>query len=121
MKILIDVNLSPLWVSFLCNAGFDAIHWSSVGSTSAPDSDIMKYASDKQFVILTHDLDFGSMLAVNAFDGPSVVQIRAQDVLPDRIGGTVVQALRVTETQIKRGALVTIDAERHRVRMLPIR
>ncbi len=90
MKILIDVNLSPLWVSFLSNAGFEAIHWSSVGSTSAPDSDIMAYATDKQLVILIHDLDFGSLLAVNALHGPSVVQIRAQDVLPDRIGDTIV-------------------------------
>ena len=65
----------------------------------------MAYAIDKQFVILTHDLDFGSLLAVNALHAPSVVQIRARDVLPDRIGDTVVRALRITETQIKRGGI----------------
>jgi predicted nuclease of predicted toxin-antitoxin system len=31
MKFLIDMNLSPLWVPFLANQGFEAVHWSTVG------------------------------------------------------------------------------------------
>jgi hypothetical protein len=45
MKILIDMNLSPLWVRFLADAGFDSVHWSSIGPSAAPDTQIMDYAS----------------------------------------------------------------------------
>ncbi len=41
MKILIDMNLSPLWVQFLSGHALEAIHWSDVGSASATDSEIL--------------------------------------------------------------------------------
>jgi predicted nuclease of predicted toxin-antitoxin system len=30
MKIIIDMNLSPQWVSVLGTAGYEALHWSTV-------------------------------------------------------------------------------------------
>ncbi|MGD0872249.1 MAG: DUF5615 family PIN-like protein [Bryobacteraceae bacterium] len=36
MKFLVDMNLSPLWVPFLSNQGFEAVHWSTVGHSKAP-------------------------------------------------------------------------------------
>jgi predicted nuclease of predicted toxin-antitoxin system len=41
MKFLVDMNLSPLWVQFLTNRGFEAVHWSTVGQPSAPDPEIL--------------------------------------------------------------------------------
>jgi predicted nuclease of predicted toxin-antitoxin system len=34
MKILLDMNLSPQWVRFLEQEGFEATHWSTVGDPS---------------------------------------------------------------------------------------
>jgi predicted nuclease of predicted toxin-antitoxin system len=34
MKILIDMNLSPLWVRFLVTDGIEAVHWSAIGEVS---------------------------------------------------------------------------------------
>lgn len=45
MKLLIDMNLSPLWVDFLGSAGIAAVHWASVGECDAPDAAIMAYAA----------------------------------------------------------------------------
>jgi predicted nuclease of predicted toxin-antitoxin system len=44
MKILIDMNLSPEWVSTFVTAGIESIHWSTVGDQAAPDRIIMEYA-----------------------------------------------------------------------------
>jgi predicted nuclease of predicted toxin-antitoxin system len=77
MKFLIDMNLSPLWVKFLDDSGFDSVHWSKIGQPSAPDSQIMDYATANDLVIFTHDLDFGALLATRNHRRPSVVQIRA--------------------------------------------
>ncbi len=63
MKFLIDMNLSPLWVSFLASHGFAAVHWSTVGHASAPDSEIMEFAVANGYIVFTHDLDFGMLLA----------------------------------------------------------
>ena len=41
MKLLIDMNLSPRWVSMLVDAGMQAAHWSMIGAHNAADSEIM--------------------------------------------------------------------------------
>jgi len=120
MKLLIDMNLSPLWVEFFAASGFESIHWSKVGDPTAPDRVIMDYAAANGFVIFTHDLDFGALLADSKSRQPSVIQIRAQDVLPAAIGAIVVRALNASRLQVEEGALVTVDPGRNRIRLLPI-
>ena len=120
MKLLSDMNLSPLWIPFLEQNGFEAIHWSDVGAANAPDIEIMEHARSGGYAILTHDLDFGRLLATQAIGGPSVTQIRTQDVLPQVIGSLVVNALRAARPYLESGALVTIDPAQHRIRLLPI-
>jgi predicted nuclease of predicted toxin-antitoxin system len=69
----------------------------------------------------SHDLDFGALLALTRLTGPSVVQVRTQDVSPEHLASLVVAALRQHAEALDRGALVTIDEARARVRVLPIR
>lgn len=44
MKILLDMNLPPVWVDFLENEGFQAVHWANVGPYDASDKEIMHKA-----------------------------------------------------------------------------
>ena len=120
MKLLIDMNLSPLWVGFLAGAGFESIHWSAIGQAAAPDHQIMDYASANGFVVFKHDLDFGALLAKRKTRQPSVIQVRVQDVMPAAIGDMAVRALRASRIQLEEGALVTVDPGRNRIRLLPI-
>ena len=120
MRFLIDMNLSPLWVQFLADAGFQSLHWSSIGEASAADTQIMDYASRNNMIVFTHDLDFGALLADRKTRQPSVIQIRTQDVLPSAIGDIVLRALHASRSQLQEGALVTVDLNRHRIRLLPI-
>jgi uncharacterized protein (DUF433 family)/predicted nuclease of predicted toxin-antitoxin system len=85
------------------------------------DAEIFEYASTNGLVVLTHDLDFGTMLAVRGAASPSVVQIRSQDVLPKAIGEAVVLGISAAEMELEQGALLTIDAGKRRIRILPIR
>jgi predicted nuclease of predicted toxin-antitoxin system len=120
MKILVDMNLSPAWVQFLAVQGIEAVHWSTVGLPTAPDSQILQHAAANGFVVFTHDLDFGTLLAAGKSRGPSVMQIRTQDVLPASIGTVVLQALNASREHLESGAIVTIDPARNRIRLLPI-
>ncbi|MGC9194417.1 MAG: DUF5615 family PIN-like protein [Syntrophobacteraceae bacterium] len=120
MKLLIDMNLSPLWVSVLLEAGFDAVHWSTLGRSNALDTEIMDFAKANGYVVLTHDLDFGAILAATHGEKPSVVQIRSEDISPDVIGKSVIFALRQMTSELDEGALLTLDPNRPRLRMLPL-
>jgi predicted nuclease of predicted toxin-antitoxin system len=120
MKLLVDMNLSPRWVSLLADAGIEAAHWSTLGAATAPDFELMIFAKDNGYVVLTHDLDFGAILAATHGEGPSVVQIRAQDVTPESIGASVIDALRQMADELNAGALLTIDPNHTRVRLLPL-
>jgi predicted nuclease of predicted toxin-antitoxin system len=53
--------------------------------------------------------------------GASVLQIRTQDLLPDAIGQLVLNVLIQFEAELMAGALVSVDASRARVKILPIR
>jgi predicted nuclease of predicted toxin-antitoxin system len=121
MKLLVDVNLSPRWVNVLADAGIEAAHWSALGAISAPDSEIMAYASANDYVVLTYDLDFSAILAATHGEKPSVVQIRAEDVSADVIGTQVITALRQMAPELEEGALLTIDPGRTRLRVLPLK
>lgn len=119
MKILIDMNLSPRWCSVFEGEGWEAVHWSSVGGSGASDREIMAWAAERGFVVFTHDLDFGALLAATRATAPSVVQARARDVLPDRLGPVIVGVMREHGASLRAGALVTVDEERSRLRILP--
>ena len=121
MKLLLDMNLSPTWVRFLEENGFEAVHWSTTGEPSATDAVIMAWARDRGFVVVTHDLDFSALLASTEALGPSVIQVRTQDVLPDAVCSDVVRVLREHRTALDEGAIVSIDELASRVRVLPIR
>jgi predicted nuclease of predicted toxin-antitoxin system len=120
MKILIDMNLSPSWVTTFTTAGIESAHWSSIGDQAAPDSTIMAYAKANNYVVFTNDLDFGILLAITQADLPSVIQVRTQDLLPAMIGELVVSAIAQFNSQLETGALITLDTLRSRVRILPI-
>lgn len=120
MKILIDMNLSPAWIPILEDQGWEALHWSHVGNPSASDSKILSWAQQNGYVIFTHDLDFGAILAASRSVYPSVLQLRTQDVSPSHATQIIIRVLQDFQSQLEEGALLSIDEGNARVRMLPL-
>ena len=119
MRILLDMNLSPQWIDFLAKYNCEADHWSKFGSANTPDSDIMAFAKNNNYVILTHDLDFGIILALTHGDKPSVIQLRKGDLFLGSSAQLVAAALETYRQELDNGALLTIDAVKTRIRILP--
>jgi predicted nuclease of predicted toxin-antitoxin system len=120
MKILIDMNLSPDWIDVFTAAGIESVHWSNIGNPAVKDTVLMTYAQVNNYIVFTNDLDFGTLLSIQQVNLPSVIQVRTQDLLPANIGNLVISALQQFRLELERGALVTIDSSRLRVRILPI-
>ena len=121
IKVLVDVNLAPAWTEVLAANRIEAVHWTTIGDPRADDDELLRYAREHGYVVFTHDLDFGTLLALTRARGPSVVQVRTQNVLPAAIGNLVVRVLTEHGAALEAGALVTVDERAARVRILPIR
>ncbi len=121
MRILIDMNLPPRWVEIFAKAGWEALHWSQVGAPTASDQKIMAWARDNGYVVFTHDLDFSALLAATQGEGPSVIQVRTQNILPEAIGNLVIASLKRFRSELEKGAIITLDPGRARVRILPFK
>jgi predicted nuclease of predicted toxin-antitoxin system len=121
VRLLVDMNLSPEWCPLLAGQGWESVHWSAVGNPRATDVVIMTWARTHGYVVFTHDLDFGTLLAVSGARGPSVVQARTHDITPSHLGPLLIATLREHTAELDAGALITIDEGRARVRILPIR
>ena len=96
------------------------VHWSRVGAVTAPDTEIMAYAREHGYIVLTHDLDFSAILAATGGTKPSVMQIRSENLNPDVVGEKIVSALWQMQVQLEAGALVSVEPHRTRMRLLPL-
>ena len=121
MKFLIDMNLPPEWVNIFEQHGWHAVHWQEVGEPNASDSTIMAWARQHNYVVFTRDLDFGTLLAMTSARGPSVIQVRVKDIMPQALGNLLMAVLREHQSVIESGALLTVTEDRTRVRILPFK
>jgi len=120
MKLLVDMNLSPEWVEVLSRAGWQVIHWSTAGPATAADTELLAWARDHNYVVLTQDLDSGQLLFHTREIGPSVVLLRIRKELDPLQQARICQIPRMAQGALETGALVSIDERRARLRRLPI-
>lgn len=120
LHVVIDMNLSPEWVPALLDKGVRAVHWSAIGDPRAPDREIMAWAVTHRAIVFTHDLDFGTMLAMTQASKPSVIQVRTQDTLPEHLLELVFGVLTKYEDKLQQGALIVVNEQTQRVRLLPL-
>jgi predicted nuclease of predicted toxin-antitoxin system len=121
LNVLLDMNLSPALTAALEAGGHHAVHWSSVGDPSAPDTVVLEWARANTFVLITNDLGFGAILAASHSRAPSVLQVRTHDLAPAHLAPVLISALRQFQEALEAGALISIDQRRTRARILPLR
>ena len=66
--------LSPVLAQWLVGQGHDAVHASALKLATAPDTIIMAHAKQDGRIVVTADLDYPRLLALNAADGPAVLR-----------------------------------------------
>ena len=80
MKFLLDMGLAQSTAAFLRSQGHNAVHLREQGLQRMQDEDIIRKAIEEDRVILTHDLDFGRIVALSRESLPSVVTFHLQDM-----------------------------------------
>lgn len=121
MKFLVDQNLSPLVAAGLCEAGHDAVHARDLGLQQASDTVVLARASQERRIVVSADTDFGTLLAGSRADGPSVVLVRRpSDRSARQVLALILANLDAAADALADGAIVVLEAERVRVRRLPL-
>lgn len=121
LKILLDMNFSLRWVSWLADRNIGAVHRSAVGRPDAPDSQILEYATMNNLIVLTHDPDSGFLFARSGLSSPSVIQTRLPDTSPESAGEQLPMAIRQFSPELTAGCLITLSENRQRIRMLNLK
>jgi predicted nuclease of predicted toxin-antitoxin system len=114
------MNLPPRFAEHFCQKGFEAKHWSSIGDKAAKDTEIMAYAKANDYIVVTFDLDFSAILAATQGEKPSVVQIRTDEMPLSSVLDLLENVLLQVKTELLAGAIITIEADRLRARVLPL-
>jgi predicted nuclease of predicted toxin-antitoxin system len=121
VKLLVDANLSPRLVSRLTQAGHDASHVFDLGMAEADDETILARALVEERAVVTADTDFVTMLALTGAELPSVVLVRRDTGRRvAALASLLVANVAPLEAEIRKGCIVVVEADRVRVRSLPI-
>lgn len=120
MKFLVDMGISPRTVAFLSSQGHDATHLLDANLERLADPDIIDKARLEGRVLLTHDLDFGELLAASGAGLPSVIIFRLQNMRPEQVNRYMLAAIEEYEDALTAGAVLSVSEGRVRLRYLPI-
>ena len=120
MKFLLDMGLARSTADFLRQQGHDAVHLREQGLQRLDDQGIVDKARLEGRVILTHDLDFGRIIALSQSRLPSAITFRLSDMQPRQVNRYLAEVLNRFAEQLESGALVSVNEQAIRVRPLPI-
>ena len=120
IRFLLDMGLAQSTGKYLRSQGHDVIHLCDQGLERLPDDQIVAKAQEEGRIIITHDLDFGRIVALSGNAVPSIVTLRLSDMTPAKVNVALQTVLTEATQSLERGALVTITDSGITVRALPI-
>jgi predicted nuclease of predicted toxin-antitoxin system len=111
--------VSPRAVAHLMAAGHDAVHAHSIGLATAADSTILDAARAERRIVVTADLDYPRLLALQRADSPGVILFRGGSYSDVEMIALLDRVLaRAAELELER-SITVVDHSRIRRRRLP--
>lgn len=108
-------------MGILRDLGWDAVHATTVGMATAPDSEILEWCRQSGRTIVTHDHGFHQLIALADATGPSVIRIRLQGLNHGQVASVIERVVRAHVGAIDSGSLISVTRDRVKVRKLPLR
>ncbi len=120
MNFLLNMNIRREMIAPLQERGHVCRHVGDIGMSRAKDVEIVAEAKKAGETILTHDLDYGNLLAFSGDNAPSVIVLRLRDLRTDEISSRLDVVWGEIESPLRNGAIVSISDRSLRIRNLPI-
>jgi len=115
------MGISPKTIEFLRQQGHDAVHLHQEGLDTLPDPEILRKAWQEGRILLTHDLDFGELLAASGARLPSVIIFRLKNMRPEQVNRALSVILADYAEALHAGYISSITEKQIRVRLLPVK
>jgi predicted nuclease of predicted toxin-antitoxin system len=120
MKLLLDQGLPRSAAEDLRQAGIDTLHVGEIGLATAEDAEILQRGREDARIVVTLDADFHALLARSGSVDPSVIRIRIEGLRSPALVRLVQTVLGQCDEDLERGAVVTVQPGRIRIRRLPL-
>lgn len=120
MKLLLDQGLPRSAVPILKNHGIDTVHVGDIGFATAEDRTILEYARANNYIIVTLDADFHTILALTGAGSPSAIRIRIEGLRAAALADLLSSIKNSWETDLDTGIMLTVQSGHIRARRLPI-
>lgn len=120
MRFLLDQGLPRSLKFLLMDIGYESEHVGFIGMQSSPDEDIIDYARINNYICLTLDADFHSILVLSEKRNPSVIRIRIERLKAEDYLQLLKSILPDIENNLQTGCLVSVQEDSVRIRELPI-
>lgn len=104
----------------LIKKGHSCRHVGDIGMSRADDPQIVKLAKKDNEVIITHDLDYGDILALSGERNPSVLIFRVKNTHPSHLMSLLDKYLEKLLESYEKGAITIIEDAGVRIRELPV-
>ncbi len=114
------MGISPRTVAYLRERGHEAVRLDALGMERASDATVVTYAASEGRVVLTCDLDYPEIIALAHAGTPSLIVFRLQDETAENINRLLERFLPEVESQLLARAIVAVEEDRVRVRLLLI-
>lgn len=112
--------VTPGAIPGLLAAGHDAIHAAAIGLAQATDRRLLDFARAEARIVITADLDYPRLLALEQSDGPGVILFRGGSYSDAEMLALLDRVLAQSSTLDLELSIVVVDRHRIRRRRLPI-
>lgn len=120
MKFLADMGISPKTITFLKGINHDATHLHEQNLGTLSDSKILEKSLSEGRILLTHDLDFGELVARSGGKLPSVVIFRLRNMSPENVNKYLHNIITFHHELLNEGVIISVTEGQIRSRILPI-
>lgn len=120
MRFLLNMNVCRAVADVLGELGHECVHVRDAALISCDDAEIVESARRNDQVIVTHDLDYGDLLALGGHRQPSVIIFRLRTSFPSNLADRLRSVWEHIAPLLPKGAIVVITDTTVRVRLLPL-
>lgn len=120
MRFLADMGVDIRVVRWLRDGGHDAVHLRDEGLHRLPNGEIFQKAISEGRILLTFDLDFGEIAAASKGCPIQVIVFRLRNTRASHVIERLATVLAQSTVALARGAVLSVEESRHRIRYLPI-
>lgn len=121
MRFLADMGVPASVVVQLRQIGHEAVHLREQGLQRLPDDEIFQKAITENRILLTFDLDFSEIVALSRNENVAIVVFRLRNTRAKHVMERLEKVLAESSDALAKGAIISVEEHRHRVRRLPIR